>query len=391
MNWVLLGSLLSCLFLDASSALIAPKVMILSMFTSEANVWYGIPEFNLMEQNITVLGLSPRFPQVHCTGDGVVCQLTLGEGEINAASSIAALVFSPLTDLTSTYILIAGIAGVNPKVATIGSVTFARYAVQVALQMEIDAREIPENFSTGYFPQDSSGPGQFPGTFYGTEVFEVNDALRQLAFNAAQTAQLNDTEAAIQLRAQYAESPIFAPANNVSGPSVTLCDTATSDNFWDGTLLGETFENTTKVFTNQTGVYCTTQQEDNATLGALLRGAMSGLVDFSRIIVMRTTSDFDRPGPGETVLQQVLGPSPGHIPAEVNLHLAGVEVVDMIVKGWSATFENGVPPTNYIGDVFGSLGGNPDFGPGSIFGGKPAGDEGTVSPPNILASSYFTV
>ncbi|KAF7341069.1 Purine nucleoside permease [Mycena sanguinolenta] len=372
MNWVLVGSLLSCLFLGASSALIAPQVIILSMFTSEANVWYGIPEFNVLAQNTTIPGLSPLFPQIHCTADGTICQLTLGEGEINAATSIAALVFSPLTNLTSTYFLIAGIAGVNPKVATIGSVTFARYAVQVALQMEIDAREIPANFSTGYFPQDSTGPGDFPGTFYGTEVFEVNDALRQLAFSAAQMAQLNDTEAAIQLRAQYAASPDFAPANNVSGPSVVLCDTATSDNFWDGALLGEAFENTTKVFTNQTGVYCSTQQEDNATLEALLRGALSGLVDFSRVIVMRTTSDFDRQPPGETALEQVLGPSPGHTPAVANLHLAGVEVVEMIAEGWSATFENGVPPTNYIGDVFGSLGGNPDFGPGSRFGGEPA-------------------
>lgn len=67
-----------------------------------------------------------------------------GEAEINAASSITALVHSPAFDLTSTYFLIAGIAGVNPKVATIGAVTFARYAVQVALQFEFDAREKPE-------------------------------------------------------------------------------------------------------------------------------------------------------------------------------------------------------------------------------------------------------
>lgn len=71
------------------------------------------------------------------------------EIEINAAVTITALVFSPLFDLTTTYFLIGGIAGVNPEVATLGSVTFARYAVQVALQYEFDAREIPDNFTTG--------------------------------------------------------------------------------------------------------------------------------------------------------------------------------------------------------------------------------------------------
>lgn len=37
--------------------------------------------------------------------------------------------------------IVAGIAGVNPKIASIGSVTFARYAVQVALQYEIDGEK----------------------------------------------------------------------------------------------------------------------------------------------------------------------------------------------------------------------------------------------------------
>ena len=77
--------------------------------------------------------------------------------EINAASSITALTFSNLFDFTKTYFFIAGIAGINPKVATLGSVTFARYAVQVALQYEFDAREIPENFTTGWVDNLSHG------------------------------------------------------------------------------------------------------------------------------------------------------------------------------------------------------------------------------------------
>ena len=59
--------------------------------------------------------------------------------------------------------MIAGIAGVNPFEATLGSVTFARFAVQVALQYEFDAREIPANFSTGYVPQGSFNPGDYIG------------------------------------------------------------------------------------------------------------------------------------------------------------------------------------------------------------------------------------
>lgn len=129
---------------------VTPKVFLIDMFPPEGNVWYGIPEFNLLERNITVPGFSPLFPDAHCTEDGSVCQLITGESEINAAASITALTFSPLFDLRKTYFMVAGIAGINPKIATLGSVTFARYAVQVGLQYEFDAREIPSNFTTGY-------------------------------------------------------------------------------------------------------------------------------------------------------------------------------------------------------------------------------------------------
>lgn len=133
-----------------------------------------------------------------------------------------ALVLSPLFDLTTTYFFIAGIAGVNPKVATLGSVTFARYAIQVALQYEFDPRELPSNYTTGYIPLDSKAPNEYPSSIYGTEVFEVNDALRQMAIGFARTATLNDSTDAMAYRANYAS--IAAYAAGAAGPSVVGCD-----------------------------------------------------------------------------------------------------------------------------------------------------------------------
>ena len=131
--------------------IVKPKVFIISMFSPEGDIWYGIPEFDILALNITVPGFSPLFPDAHCTADGDICQLTTGESEINAATTIASLVRSPRFDLTTTYFMVAGIAGVNPEHATICSVTFSRYAVQVALQYEFSQFEIPTNFSTGRF------------------------------------------------------------------------------------------------------------------------------------------------------------------------------------------------------------------------------------------------
>ncbi|KAI0088039.1 purine nucleoside permease [Irpex rosettiformis] len=349
---------------------LAPKVFIISMFDEEGDVWFGLPQLNVLANNITVPGFSPLFPQAHCTVDGAVCQVTTGEGEINAAVTISSLTSSSLFNLRNTYFLIAGVAGISPTIGTIGSVTFARFAVQVGLQQEIDAREIPSNFSTGYFPQGAEAPTQFPTSIYGTEVFELNDNLRQLAISFAKTATLFDDDASKSYRAHYASNSAFAIG--AAGPSIVACDTATSDQFWSGELLASAFENATRLFTNGQGTYCTTQQEDNATLEALLRAAIAGRVDFSRIITMRSGSDFDRPFAGQTVLQNLLVGFPGIAPSLANLRLAGLPVVQGIVNGWSHTFARGVKPNNYIGDIFGSLGGQPTFGPGSIFGGKTA-------------------
>ncbi|KAL6719622.1 hypothetical protein ACLMJK_001543 [Lecanora helva] len=349
---------------------VAPKVFLIDMFPPEGEVWYNIPEFDLLEKNISVPGLSPLFPDVHCTGNYEVCQVITGESEINAASTITALTFSNLFDFTKTYFLIAGIAGVSPKVATLGSVTFARYAIQVALQYEFDAREIPDNFTTGYVPQGSTDPTEYPQSIYGAEVFEVNDALRQLAIGFASTAKLNDSATAATYRANYGSTNAYQAGSN--GPSVVGCDVATSDVYFSGTLLSEAFENTTKLFTNGSGLYCTTAQEDNATLEALLRGAIANLTDFGRIIIMRTASDFDRPYAGEADTTNLFYADQGGFdPAIANIYLAGIKVVEGILQGWDTTYKKGVPASNYIGDIFGSLGGMPDFGPGSSFNDNP--------------------
>ncbi|CAK4032565.1 purine nucleoside permease [Lecanosticta acicola] len=350
--------------------IIKPKIMIVSMFDPEGEAWYGIPEFDVLALNITVPGLSPLYPDVHCTANGDVCQLTIGESEINAATSIASLVRYGRFDLKSTYWFVAGIAGVNPEVATICSATFARYAVQVALQYEFDPREIPANFSTGYIPLGSHAPSEYPSSIYGTEVFELNQNLQKLAANLARKATLNDSDDAVAYRAKYAANSRYAAG--AAGPSVVECDVATSDVYYSGALLSSAFGNFTTLLTNGSGVYCTTAQEDNATLEALMRAAVDKVVDFGRIIVMRTASDFDRPWPGEAATTNLWWAEQGAFdPAVKNIYLAGIEVVEGILKGWNSTFSAGVNATNYIGDIFGTLGGTPDFGPGSVFNNNP--------------------
>jgi purine nucleoside permease len=151
---------------------------------------------------------------------------------------------------------------------------------------------------------------------------------------------------------------------------VVKCDSGTSDNYWSGSVLGDAFANYTLLLTNGSGIYCGTQQEDNATLESLLRGAISKKLDFSRIILMRTISDFDRAPPDETeVYHLIYADQEGFEPSISNIYIAGIEIVKDVLSYWNTTYEGGIKPGNYVGDLWNSLDSEvaPDIGTEAIY------------------------
>ncbi|MGO9451277.1 MAG: purine-nucleoside phosphorylase [Candidatus Binataceae bacterium] len=312
------------------------KVMIVSMFGREAQPWIT----NLRLKNeIAVPGLPALYPVVRCNADGV-CNVITGEGHANAAASIMALLLSRQFELTHTYFLIAGIAGVDPKRATVGSAAWARYVVDFGLESEIDAREMPAGWESGYFAIGSTGPGQLPKSTvkaYATEQFELNETLLQKILSLSSGVKLADSRAAQAYRAHYPA----APANQL--PKILQCDTASGDTFWQGRLLGIHAEQWVALMTQGKGVYCTTEQEDNATMAALTRGAQAGLIDISRVALLRTASDFDRPYPGQSAYDSLIANSPAIPLAVENLYNAGLPWVNDVIANWPQ-WKEGVPP-----------------------------------------------
>jgi purine nucleoside permease len=163
-----------------------------------------------------------------------------------------ALTLFPKLDFKKTYFMIAGIAGVNPEVGTLGSVGISKYAVQVGLSYEIDAREKPDNFSTGYIQFGGDTPLTYPGNFYGTEVFELNEGLRDWAFNVSSGVKLNDSDVSVAYRAQYKNNTAYAAGAAL--PSVIKVDTLCSDVWFTGNLLSSMFGEYTTLITNGSGI-----------------------------------------------------------------------------------------------------------------------------------------
>jgi purine nucleoside permease len=317
---------------------LAVKVLIVNMFAPEAAPWvHALRDLH----EIRVPGLSADYPSVRCD-PRAVCQMTTGMGHANAAASMMAVLYSGLFDLRQTYVIVSGIAGIDPLRGTIGSVAWARYAVDMGIAHEIDARELPRGWRDGYFGVLTDGPGHIPKFEYRTEMFQLDEDLLQRALALSKSATLEDADDVRSYRAHYP----LAPAN--TPPQVVQCDTLAGDKWWVGDRLGQHARDWTRLLTGGAGVYCTTQQEDNATLNALTRGAQSGLVDLKRVAVMRSGSDFDRQYPHQGAFQalKAQGSLEGAIKISTdNLALAGMPVVDAIVSGWDQ-WQYGVPPAS---------------------------------------------
>jgi purine nucleoside permease len=322
--------------LPTRAAPLAVKVMVVNLFGLEAKPWLDALQ---PTETIPVPGLAADYPAVHCSAEAV-CEMTTGMGHANAAASLMAVLYSGLFDLERTYFVIGGIAGLDPIRGTIGSAAWARYVVDSGIAHEIDARELPPGWTDGYFGVMTDSPDAIPKFEYHTEVYRLDEALLQKALSLSREAQLEDSPDVQAYRRHYPHAPANAP------PQVIQCDTLSGDTWWTGDRLGEHARHWTKLLTGGAGVYCTTQQEDNALMEALTRGARSGLVDLKRVALVRSGSDFDRPYPGQGALPalrtQLALPGAGRIAAD-NVERAAMPLVVDIASHWDH-WRDGVPP-----------------------------------------------
>lgn len=319
---------------SATAAPIKPKIMLITMFAPEAQTWI---ERLALDREIAVPGLSAEYPNILCNEQDT-CLLVTGMGQANAAASTMAMVLSPQFDLSQTYFLIAGIAGISPHQGTLGTAAWAHYLVEFGTQWGLDSRDAPEDWPTGFLGINTQGPNEKPRLDYKTEVFALNPQLQAKAYALSRQVTLSESAGSAAWRAKYP----CAPANQP--PQVTCGDTASSGTWFSGTRLGERAQVWTRLLTDNQGTYCTTQQEDNATYEALLRASTAGRLDINRLAVLRAGSNFDRPYPGYSEVDNLLkyADQDGFAPALENLFRAGNPLVQEILRNWSA-WEQGVP------------------------------------------------
>jgi purine nucleoside permease len=113
-------------------------------------------------------------------------------------------------DLSDTYFLVAGIAGVDPSDATLGSVLWARYVIDGGLRHEIDPRQVPAGWPNGMLGLGAEAPGDKPTWGAGTEVYHLSDPLVDRALALTKDVELADSPEAASYRATYATAAAAA-------------------------------------------------------------------------------------------------------------------------------------------------------------------------------------
>jgi purine nucleoside permease len=325
--------------LAASTTQIPVKVVVVAMFEvgedrgdKPGELQYWVERDHLDR----VYPLPAGYHSVRMNADGEMAVLT-GQGTAHAAATIMALGLDPRFDFTHAYWLVAGIAGGSPDRISLGSAAWARWVVDGDLAYEIDPREIPSDWSTGYIPLRKSKPFESPAVPIEGQVFALNSSLAEWAYNLTRNISLADPDKLKQVRSEFDGAASQRP------PFVMLGDEISGSTYWHGKLLDEWATQWVPYFTGGQGQFVTTAMEDTGTLLSLKNLAAAKLVDYDRVLVLRTVSNFDRQPRGmnaaDSLARQRIGAYSAYLPSLEAAYTVGHAVVSELLTHWDK-YEN---------------------------------------------------
>jgi purine nucleoside permease len=269
-----------------------------------------------------------------------VLGIVTGEGSLRAAASIMALGLDARFDLSKAYWLVPAIAGIDPSYASVGSAAWAEWIIDRDLNFEIDAREIPPDWSTGHIPLGRSKPFQAPAPDLdrpnGVNGYHLNPGLVEWAYQLTRTVHLDDTDALKSIRAGYARYP-----NALKPPFVLKGDEVSASDWWLGERMNTLAEQWMAYWSGGKGRAVTTSMEDCGILTSLTSLARDHRVRLDRVLVLRTGSDYTVPAAGETVTRLLASEAAedaalsAYVPALEAAYRTGSPVVNEIVGHWA--------------------------------------------------------
>ncbi len=266
--------------------------------------------------------------------DHTILGMVSGTTLVNSTASMMALGLDPRFDLTHAYILINGIAGVDPQDASIGSAAWADYVVGDVAR-EIDPRDAPAGWPYGLFPNGSTGPKpqKLPeAPWLRSNLYTLNSKLAAWAFQQTRNLNLGDDPPVAKFREGFTGFP-----NAQRPPFVLIGDSFASDYYWHGAIMTQYANDWVDLYTGGKGNFVMTEMEDSGFMEALERLDKMHRVDQQRVMVLRTGSNYSMPRPGHTAVESVTAPYIGSKLALNAAWLCGSTVLHQILDHWDVT------------------------------------------------------
>ncbi len=317
--------LLSLLIAAGAAGLAAEpvKVVVVTMFERGADTGDDPGEFQFWverEKLDRVYKMPGAHRDLRGNGKGLLAMVT-GIGTARAAASVMAVGMDPRFDLSKAYWIVAGIAGIDPEDASVGSAAWANWVVDSDLAFEVDSREIPKGWVDGIRPL-SAGRGL---------AFALDPQLVDWAYNLTKGITLPDTENLKKARVGYEAYP-----NGSKPPFVLKGDSVSGGRFWHGKIMNDWANRFMKEMTGGKANYVTTAMEDSGTLQAIEYLGRVGKADPKRVLVLRTASNFSLPPAGMNAAESLMGHAPGKYSGYVEsldaAHRVGSAVVKELLK-----------------------------------------------------------
>ena len=260
------------------------------------------------------------------TRDGV---LVINTGMFGRArNSLTALIADARFDLSKAYWLIAGIAGVDPKAGSIGSAAWSDWVVDGDPLYEIDDREIIAGWPWGLYGFDTKAPGEKAKANAASGMaWRLDPGLTRWAYQLTRDVPLTDNAKLAADRAGYKDEPAAQKA-----PHVFVAASLGAVRFWHGELRTRWARDFVRVQTDGLGMLAMTDGEDQAVLDTLALHAKSGRVDPRRVLILRTASNYSRPGAGQP--NRIVFADGGLEAGVEAAYRIGSPVVKALVAGW---------------------------------------------------------
>ena len=299
--------------------ILRPKLVVVTYFEvghdtgdkpGELQFWV---ERDHLNRSIEVPGMTHP---VRANADGSEIAVVVGPGQIRPVVNLMALGHDSRFDLRKSYWLINGIAGVSPEDGSLGAAFWTDYVINGDLLHLIDPREMPKDWSDGFYAIDKTQPDEQPRVPVGSSedvrtwshgqahinergtVVQMNPQLLRWAYALTKDMRLPQNEAMQSLGTKYIGYPAAQHP-----PRVAIGANIAGETFWHGTLMDAWAHRWVTYETDGRAHLGTTAMNDSGAMAALYSLTKAGRADWNRALLLRTASNFDRQPDGMTAEQ----------------------------------------------------------------------------------------